>query len=42
MSRPGLTKRRATYEDLMEVSDLKVAEILEGELYASPDRKSVV
>ena len=36
MSRPGLTKRRATYEDLMEVSDLKVAEILEGELYASP------
>ena len=32
----GAVRRRATYEDLMEVSDLKVAEILEGELYASP------
>ncbi len=36
MPRPGLTKREATYEDLMKVSDLKVAEILDGELYASP------
>ena len=36
MSRPGLAKREATYEDLMKVSDLKVAEILDGELYASP------
>lgn len=36
MPRPGLEKREATYEDLRKVSDLKVAEILEGELYASP------
>lgn len=36
MPRPGFSKREATYEDLMKVSDLKVAEILEGELYASP------
>ena len=36
MPRPGLSKREATYEDLLKVSDLKVAEILEGELYASP------
>lgn len=36
MARPGLTKRAATYEDLLKVPDHLVAEILEGELYASP------
>lgn len=29
-------KRRATYEDLMEVPDTKVAEIIDGELVVSP------
>lgn len=29
-------KRRATYEDLMQVPDTKVAEILDGELFVSP------
>src|SRR5262249_46274066 len=29
-------KRRATYGDLMEVSDTKVAEIIDGELVVSP------
>ena len=29
-------KRRATYEDLMQVSDTKVAEIIDGELVVSP------
>src|SRR5262249_30281524 len=29
-------KRRATYEDLMEVPDTKVAEIIEGELVVNP------
>ncbi len=29
-------KRRATYEDLVKVPDHLVAEILDGELYASP------
>jgi Uma2 family endonuclease len=29
-------KRRATYEDLMEVPDTKVAEIIDGELIVSP------
>ena len=29
-------KPRATYEDLLEVPDIMVAEILDGELYASP------
>ena len=29
-------KRRATYEDLMQVPDTKVAEILDGELFLSP------
>jgi Uma2 family endonuclease len=36
MTRPGLTKRAATYEDLLKVPDHLVAEILEGELYATP------
>lgn len=36
MARPGLTKRAATYEDLLKVPDHLVAEILEGELYATP------
>ncbi len=36
MTRPGLAKRAATYEDLVQVPDHLVAEILEGELYASP------
>jgi Uma2 family endonuclease len=30
------TKRRATYDDLMKVPDTMVAEIVDGELYASP------
>jgi Uma2 family endonuclease len=29
-------KRRATYEDLMEVPDTKIAEIIDGELIVSP------
>ena len=29
-------RRRATYEDLMQVPDTKVAEILDGELFVSP------
>src|SRR5436189_3427955 len=29
-------KRRATYEDLMQVPDTKVAEIIDGELIVSP------
>jgi Uma2 family endonuclease len=36
MSRQGLAKRAATYADLLEVPDHMVAEILDGELYASP------
>jgi len=36
MARPGLAMRAATYEDLMRVPDHLVAEILEGELYATP------
>jgi Uma2 family endonuclease len=30
------TKRRATYEDLLQVPDHKVAEIVDGDLYVSP------
>jgi Uma2 family endonuclease len=30
------TKRRATYDDLLKVPDTMVAEIVDGELYASP------
>jgi Uma2 family endonuclease len=41
MTRPGFAKRAATYEDLLKVPDHLVAEILEGELYASP-RPSVL
>ena len=33
---PPDAKRRATYEDLMEVPDTKVAEIIDGELVVSP------
>jgi len=29
-------RRRATYEDLLKVPDTMVAEILDGELYATP------
>ena len=29
-------KRRATYDDLMQVPDTKVAEIIDGELIVSP------
>ena len=29
-------KRRATYEDLIQVPDTKVAEIIDGELIVSP------
>jgi Uma2 family endonuclease len=29
-------KRRATYEDLMQIPDTKVAEIIDGELFVSP------
>jgi Uma2 family endonuclease len=36
MPRPGLAKRPATYEDLLNVPDHLVAEILEGELYVAP------
>ena len=36
MVRPGLAKRAATYADLENVPDHLVAEILEGELYATP------
>jgi Uma2 family endonuclease len=36
MSRPGLTKRPATYADLLQVPDHLVAEILEGDLYTTP------
>lgn len=36
MTRPGLAKRRASYEDLLTVPSHLVAEILEGELYATP------
>jgi Uma2 family endonuclease len=36
MSRPGLAKRPATYEDLVKVPNHLVAEILEGDLYATP------
>jgi Uma2 family endonuclease len=36
MTRPGLAKRPATYEDLLKVPEHLVAEILEGELYATP------
>jgi Uma2 family endonuclease len=32
----ALPKRRATYEDLMEVPDTKVAELIDGELIVSP------
>jgi len=32
----GSSKRRATYEDLMEVPDIKVAELIDGELIVSP------
>src|SRR5205823_1804949 len=32
----GPPKRRATYEDLMQVPDTKVAEIIDGELVVSP------
>jgi Uma2 family endonuclease len=36
MPRPGLAKRSASYEDLLKVPDHLVAEILEGQLYATP------
>jgi len=36
MSRPGLAKRPATYDDLVKVPTPLVAEILEGDLYATP------
>lgn len=36
MAAPGLVKRAATYEDLLKVPDHFVAEIVDGELYASP------
>ena len=36
MTRRGLAKRAATYEDLLRVPDHFVAEILDGELYATP------
>jgi Uma2 family endonuclease len=32
----GEPRRRATYEDLMQVPDTKVAEIVDGELFVSP------
>ena len=36
MAAMGEPKRRATYEDLMQVPDTKVAEIIDGELIVSP------
>ena len=36
MSGPTAARRRATYEDLCQVPDHKVAEILDGELIVSP------
>jgi Uma2 family endonuclease len=36
MTRPGLAKRPATYEDVLKAPDHLVAEILEGELYTTP------
>jgi Uma2 family endonuclease len=36
VTRSGLAKRAATYDDLLKVPDHLVAEILEGELYATP------
>ena len=36
MSEPASVKRRATYEDLCRVPDHLVAEILDGELFATP------
>jgi Uma2 family endonuclease len=36
MARQVLAKRPATYDDLMKVPDHLVAEILEGDLYATP------
>ena len=36
VTRSGLAKGAATYDDLLQVPDHLVAEILEGELYATP------
>lgn len=36
MSHPARARRPATYDDLLAVADHLVAEILDGELYASP------
>ena len=36
MPASGLVKKRATYEDLLRVPDRLVAEILDGELFATP------
>ena len=36
MPAPGVLKKAATYEDLVRVPDHLVAEILDGELYATP------
>src|SRR2546430_2105276 len=36
MAPPPVLKKPATYEDLIRVPDGKVAEILDGELYATP------
>jgi len=36
MSVPGATRRRATYQELCQVPDHKVAEILDGELIVTP------
>ncbi|HVR71491.1 MAG TPA: hypothetical protein VMT87_11675 [Vicinamibacteria bacterium] len=36
MSDRSGTKRRATYDDLLKVPEPMVAEIVDGELYASP------
>ena len=36
MSRPGPARRRATYDDLLQVPDHLVAEIVDGDLYTSP------
>ncbi len=36
MADPGFLKRRATYQDVLDAPDDKVAEIIDGELFLSP------
>lgn len=36
MSAPAISKRQATYEDILKLDDNLIGEIVDGELYASP------